>query len=146
MVVNDSAVVAELKALYPKYEEALMTNDVEILTEMFWHSSEVMRFGVTENLYGFEELEAFRKSRPSVGLARTVKRLDVVAFGTDYGSVTLEFERVAGDGRVIRGRQSQVWVRFRGGLENCGRARFVAAVKIPARSKRSNGLRCRGTG
>ena len=115
MVVNDAAVVAELRALYPKYEEALVSNDVETLTAMFWQSPEVMRFGVTENLYGFEELEAFRKSRPSVGLARTVKRLDVVAFGGDHGSITLEFERVAGDGRVIRGRQSQVWVRFEEG-------------------------------
>jgi hypothetical protein len=115
MVVNDPKVVAELTALYPKYEEALVGNDVETLTAMFWHSQEVMRFGVTENLYGFEELEAFRKSRPSAGLARTVKRLDVVSFGSDYGSITLEFERVAGDGRVIRGRQSQVWVRFEEG-------------------------------
>lgn len=115
MIVNDAAVVAELTALYPKYEEALVSNDVETLTAMFWQSPEVMRFGVTENLYGFEELEAFRKSRPSVGLARTVKRLDVVSFGKDYGSITLEFERVAGDGRVIRGRQSQVWVRFEEG-------------------------------
>ena len=112
MKINDAATVAELAALYPRYETALVTNDVETLTAMFWHSPEVMRFGVTENLYGFEELEAFRKSRPSVGLVRSVRRLDIVAFGTDYGSITLEFERNAADGRVIRGRQSQVWVRL----------------------------------
>jgi hypothetical protein len=80
--------------------------------KMFWAAPEVMRFGVTENLYGIAELEAFRKARPSVGLVRTVKRLDVVAFGTDVGSVTLEFERTAAEGRVIRGRQSQVWARM----------------------------------
>ena len=112
MTVNDPATVAELAALYPNYEAALVTNDVETLTAMFWHSPEVMRFGVTENLYGFEELEAFRKSRPSVGLARTVKRLDIVTFGTDHGSITLEFERPGKDGKTIHGRQSQVWVRL----------------------------------
>lgn len=112
MMVNDSATVAELEALYPRYEEALVSNDVETLTAMFWHSPEVLRFGVTENLYGFEELEAFRRSRPSVGLARTVTRFQVVAFGTNYGSINLEFERVTPDGRTIRGRQSQVWVRL----------------------------------
>jgi hypothetical protein len=112
MLINDPATVAELAELYPRYETALVTNDVETLTAMFWHSPEVMRFGVTENLYGFEELEAFRKSRPSAGLARTVKRLDIVAFGTDYGSITLEFERPGKDGTTIRGRQSQVWVRL----------------------------------
>jgi hypothetical protein len=74
-----------------------------------------MRFGVTEYLYGMDELEAFRKARPAAGLARRVVRLDVVTFGRDYGSVTLEFERDALSGdvaRVIRGRQSQVWVRL----------------------------------
>jgi hypothetical protein len=112
VTINDPATLAELAELYPRYETALVTNDVETLTAMFWAAPEVMRFGVTENLYGFEELEAFRKSRPSVGLARTVKRLDIVAFGTDYGSITLEFERVAKDGKLVRGRQSQVWVRL----------------------------------
>ena len=112
MLINDPATVAELAALYPLYETALVTNDVKTLTAMIWASPQVMRFGVTENLYGIEELEAFRRSRPSAGLARTVKRLDIVAFATDYGSITLEFERTASDGRLVRGRQSQVWVRM----------------------------------
>jgi hypothetical protein len=46
-----------------------------------------------------------------VNLARTVKRLDIITFGRDFGSVTLEFERTAG-GKTISGRQSQVWVRL----------------------------------
>jgi Protein of unknown function (DUF3225) len=66
---------------------------------------------VTENLYGPEELEAFRKARPAGSLARTVTRLDIVSFGRDFASITLEFERLSGE-RTIRGRQSQVWVRL----------------------------------
>jgi hypothetical protein len=112
MLVNDTATVYELKELYPLYETALVENDVDTLMKMFWGAPEVMRFGVTENLYGIAELEAFRRGRPSVGLARTVKRLDIVAFGKDVGSITLEFERLATDGKVIRGRQSQVWIRM----------------------------------
>lgn len=116
MLINDPATLAELAALYPLYETALVTNDVPTLTAMFWESPHVMRFGVTENLYGTAELEAFRIARPSVGLARTIKRLDIVAFGTDYGSITLEFERTTPpgdpDGRLIKGRQSQVWARL----------------------------------
>jgi hypothetical protein len=111
MQINDPQVVAELQELYPKYEAALMSNDAETLTQMFWTSPHVMRFGVTENLYGIDEIEAFRKGRSPVNLARTVKRLDIVAFGRDFGSVTLEFERVA-NGKTISGRQSQVWVRL----------------------------------
>ena len=91
MLINDAATLAELQELYPKYETALVTNDVETLTTMFWASPHVMRFGVTENLYGIEELEAFRKGRSPVNLARKIVRLDIVTFGTDFGSVTLEF-------------------------------------------------------
>lgn len=112
MLINDAKTVAELEALYPRYEEALVDNDVDTLTKMFWAAPQVMRFGVSENLYGVEELEAFRKARPAVGLARTVKRLDIVAFGEDVGSITLEFERSGAEGKIIRGRQSQMWVRM----------------------------------
>jgi hypothetical protein len=105
--VNDPETHRELTELYPEYERALVDNDVATLTRLFWSSTHAMRFGITENLYGMEEIEAFRKARPSAGLARTISRIDIVTFGTNYGSVTLEFER----GKV-RGRQSQVWVRF----------------------------------
>ena len=109
--VNLPEVVAELRELYPRYEQALVTNDVETLVALFWASPEVMRFGVTENLYGHEELEAFRKSRPAVNLARTVDRLDIVTFGQDTASVTLEFSRSTPQG-IVRGRQSQLWIRL----------------------------------
>jgi len=112
--VNIPEVVAELAALYPRYEKALVENDVETLVAMFWASPEVMRFGVTENLYGHDELEAFRKARPSINLVRTVKRLEIVAFGQDTGSITLEFERNTPKGKV-QGRQSQLWIRFEQG-------------------------------
>jgi hypothetical protein len=115
MTINDPDVIAELRALYPRYEQALVTNDVDVLVEMFWAGDQVMRFGVNENLYGPEELSAFRKARSATNLARTVTRLDIVSFGRDFASITLEFERSATTGAAaskIRGRQSQVWVRF----------------------------------
>jgi len=111
MVINDPATVRELEALYPQYEKALMENDVEMLTRMFWKSPHAMRFGVQENLYGSEEIDDFRRERPSVGLERKIMQIDVVTFGKDYGSVTLEFERRM-NGKPVYGRQSQVWVRF----------------------------------
>ena len=111
MIINDPQTVAELRALYPLYETALMANDAETLTGMFWASPHAMRFGVTENLYGIDEIEAFRKGRSPANLARTVKRLDIVTFGRDFGSVTLEFERTV-DAKTTSGRQSQMWVRL----------------------------------
>jgi hypothetical protein len=109
--VNHPEIVAELAALYPRYEEALVTNDVRVLTEMFWASPYAIRLGAGENLYGEDEIEAFRKARPSLGLARRQVRLEIRTFGKDFGSITLEFERDAANG-VVRGRQSQVWVRL----------------------------------
>jgi hypothetical protein len=111
MQINDPEIVAELQELYPKYEAALVANDAETLTRMFWASPHAMRFGITENLYGIEEVEAFRKARTSANLSRTVRRLDIVTFGRDFGSVTLEFERKV-NGKIFSGRQSQVWVRL----------------------------------
>ena len=111
MTVNDPEVHRELSELYPLYEKALVENDVATLTGMFWASPLAMRFGVAENLYGSDEIEAFRKARPAVGLARRIVRLDIVTFGRDYGSITLEFERET-PAKTVRGRQSQVWVRL----------------------------------
>lgn len=111
MRINDPEIIAELQSLYPKYEAALMANDAETLTRMFWASPHALRFGVGENLYGIEQIDAFRQGRSPANLARTVMRLDIVTFGRDFGSITLEFERAV-DGKIISGRQSQVWVRF----------------------------------
>jgi len=111
MQINDPEVLAELRTLYPLYESALVNNDVETLTRMFWASPYAIRFGAGENLYGVDEIEAFRKSRPSANLARRVGRLEIVSFGKDFGSITLEFERDEPAG-LVRGRQSQVWVRL----------------------------------
>lgn len=111
MNVNDKDACEELSVLYPLYEKALVENDVEMLTKMFWASPLAMRFGATENLYGIEQIEAFRKTRPAIGLQRSIRRLDIVTFGRDFGSVTLEFERQTA-GKTVRGRQSQVWVRL----------------------------------
>src|ERR1700687_1029426 len=111
MRINDPEIVAELRALYTQYEKALVTNDAETLTRMFWASPHVTRFGITENLYGIEEIAAFRKGRPSANLARNVRRLDIVTFGRDTGTITLEFERTV-NGKTVSGRQTQIWVRL----------------------------------
>ncbi|MFY9531522.1 MAG: AtzH-like domain-containing protein [Candidatus Acidiferrales bacterium] len=76
MRINDPETLAELQALYPQYEAALVNNDVETLTGMFGASPHAMRFGVTENLYGIDEIESLRKRRSPANLACTVRRLE----------------------------------------------------------------------
>ena len=112
--INDPRTHAELTELALRYERALVTNDVPTLDALFWDAPQVVRFGATENLYGGDEIRAFRKARPAVNLAREVHRLSVVTFGEDMGTVTLEFVRVV-DGVTRHGRQSQTWRRFADG-------------------------------
>jgi hypothetical protein len=111
MLINNPETLAELTAIYPQYETALVTNDIETMQRLFWASPHVIRFGVTENLHGIDEIEAFRAARSPANLARTITRLDIATFGKDFGCVHLEFEREK-DGKITRGRQSQTWVKL----------------------------------
>lgn len=119
MLINDPETIAELSAIYPQYETALVTNDIETMQRLFWASPHVVRFGVTENLHGIDEIEAFRAARPAANLARAITRIDITTFGKDFGCVHIEFEREK-DGRITRGRQSQTWVRMEDGWRVVG--------------------------
>jgi hypothetical protein len=108
MKINHEPTVAEVKAVFARYETALVTNDVVQLDRLFWDSEHTVRYGVSENLYGFQEIAAFRAQRPSIGLARFIARSVVTTFGEDFATTSIEFVRDSG----MRGRQSQTWVRF----------------------------------
>lgn len=109
--INDRPLVAEITALYMEYEQALCSNDIETMDRLFWDSTEVIRLGATENLYGIEEIRDFRQGRPAVNLEREILKLKVVTFDQDTASVVLEFKRVINN--VDRyGRQSQMWRKF----------------------------------
>lgn len=111
MEINDPEIVEQLESLHQQYEAALVANDVPTLTSLFWSSEHALRFGVGESLYGTSEIEAFRKARPAVNLAREVFNLRIVTFGKESATITLEFRRIA-NGVLRHGRQSQVWIRF----------------------------------
>src|SRR5258706_8919696 len=111
IAINDPSVVAELNARHLEYEQALFSNNVEALRQFFLDSPHAVRFGVGENLYGNAEIDALRKARPAVNLAREVFRVQVITFGEDSGVVTLEFRRIA-NGTVRQGRQTQFWRKF----------------------------------
>jgi hypothetical protein len=102
-------VLAEVGAAFERYERALVSNDVPVLDEMFWDSPRTLRYGVGENLYGADEIRAFRAARPAVGLQRTVLRTRITTYGRDFATANIEFRR---EGQPRIGRQSQTWVRF----------------------------------
>jgi hypothetical protein len=111
MTLNDAATIAELHACHERYEQALMENDVAVLDGLFWDSPHALRFGVTENLHGSDEIRAFRQARPALNLARKVTRLGIMSFGDSAGIVNLEFARSM-DGVPRCGRQTQFWFRL----------------------------------
>ena len=102
-------VVAEVEAVFDRYERALVGNDVPVLDELFWQDPRTLRFGATENLWSSDEIAAFRAARPPVGLERRILRRVIQTFGRDFATASITFERDAQPGRI--GRQQQTWVR-----------------------------------
>ena len=107
MEVDLPDVVAEVTAAFERYERALVANDVATLDAMFRADPRTIRYGATEILHGYEEIMAFRASRPSVGLARDPVRTVITTHGRDFATANTTFSR---NGRL--GRQSQTWVRM----------------------------------
>ncbi len=110
MEINNPAVVAEVRAAFDIYEKALTGNDVAVLDATFWDSPQVIRYGGGEILYGAAEIAAFRASRPSAGLMRSISRTVITTFGTDFATASTLFHRDTAPGKV--GRQMQTWVRL----------------------------------
>lgn len=108
MILNDPTVLAEVTAAVDAYETALMDNDVEALDGAFWASPHTVRLGVTENLYGFDEIAAFRVGRAGGSPPRTRLRTEITTFGADFAIANVAFQR---DGSDKTGRQSQTWIR-----------------------------------
>jgi hypothetical protein len=106
--INLPDVVAEVTAAFQRYEKALVTNDVAVLDELFWKSPHTLRFGMGENLYGYEQIAAFRGARPSTGLARTLQNTVITTYGRDFATANTEFRR---ENQPRTGRQSQTWAR-----------------------------------
>ncbi|VIO66477.1 hypothetical protein CI1B_15990 [Bradyrhizobium ivorense] len=103
-------VLAEVTAQFERYEKALVTNDVAVLDELFRNDKRTLRYGIGENLYGYEEIMAFRAARSPVGLMRRIDRTVITTYGRDTAIASTLFYRDSTPGRV--GRQMQTWMRF----------------------------------
>ncbi len=108
MEINIPEVVAEVEKAFVRYERALVANDVAELDALFWKSPLTLRYGATENLYGYDEIAAFRAGRSPAGLMRDLIRTVITTYGRDFATANAEFKRL---GSSATGRQSQVWLR-----------------------------------
>lgn len=110
--IDDTAVVAELTAVFHDYERALMTNDLAALDAFFWDDERVTRYGIADRQHGIAELRAYRAATPAPGFTRRLEQLRVHAFGPDLAVAQVEFVR---SDTPLRGFQTQTWARLAGG-------------------------------
>jgi Protein of unknown function (DUF3225) len=110
MDIDLPEVLAEVSAQFARYEQALVSNDVAVLDELFRNDPRTLRYGIAENLYGYGEITAFRAARSAAGLMRKTARTVITSYGRDTAVASTLFYRDSAPGRV--GRQMQTWVRF----------------------------------
>jgi hypothetical protein len=103
-------VVAEVSALFERYEQALIDKNVDVLDATFWNSPYTIRLANNEHGYGFDRIHAHRMARPpGPGTKEKRYRVDILTLGRDIATVNLVYKV---RGRDMTGRQSQTWVRF----------------------------------
>jgi hypothetical protein len=110
MEVDLPDVLAEVTEQFARYETALVANDVAVLDGMFRADARALRYGVAENLYGYDAIKAFRAARSPIGLTRKTAGTLITTYGRDAAVASTLFYRDSLSGRV--GRQMQTWVRF----------------------------------
>jgi 1-carboxybiuret hydrolase subunit AtzH-like protein len=113
MEVDLPDVLAEVTAQFEIYEKALVSNDVAMLDSLFRADPRTLRYGIGENLYGYDAIMAFRAARSPVGLARKTAKTVITSYGRDAAVASTLFYRDTLSGKV--GRQMQTWIRFADG-------------------------------
>ena len=131
MEIDLPNVLAEVTAQFARYEQALVSNDVTVLDELFRKDSRTLRYGIGENLYGHDAITAFRAARSPAGLMRRTARTVITTYGRDAAVASTLFYRDAAPGKV--GRQMQTWVRFSEGWKIV--AAHVSIIDEPGDNK-----------
>jgi hypothetical protein len=106
--INLPEIVAEVASAFARYERALVANDVAALDQLFWVNPCTLRYGVAENLYGYDAIANFRATRPPINMTRRLMNTVITAYGRDFATANTEFQR---EGSTVTGRQSHVWLR-----------------------------------
>ncbi len=112
MDIDIPEVVAEVRAAFERYEQALSSNDLDTIDALFWDSPATLRYGPNGTLVGHAAISAFRRARDIKGVVRTLENTRITTFGRDLAVANTESTRPGSD---VTGRQSQTWVRMADG-------------------------------
>ena len=103
-------VVAEVRAAFVAYEDALVAHDLDRLDTAFWADPRVIRYGVADAQRGPADVAEWRRDTGPVARDRVLHDTQITAFGNDVAIVWTHFTDALGG----TGRQSQVWARVDG--------------------------------
>jgi len=112
MDINRPDVLASLTKAFYDYEEALVTNHIDRLNELFLLDERTVRFGthVKEHLVGHQAIAEFRRSRPpgpGGTYRRSIADVLITTYGDCFGTASCVFTR---PGEQRQGRQQQSWL------------------------------------
>lgn len=106
ITIDQPDITAEVTSCFEAYDNALIANDVAALDRWFWAAPQAVRYGLGEELYGYDAIAQHRRNLPGGVIRGPLTRRTVTTFDTDMAIVCAEFDE---NGRV--GRQTQTWIR-----------------------------------
>ena len=102
----------QVSEAFERYEDALVANRVEELVEWFDVSERTVRYGIDENLHGFDEIAEYRRTQAIATPPRTLRNTVITTYGDSFATADTEFLPTGSD---AVGRQSQTWIRTAAG-------------------------------
>ncbi|MES2333587.1 MAG: oxalurate catabolism protein HpxZ [Pseudomonadota bacterium] len=113
LATNDPETLAEVEAVFHRYEAALLRHDPQALDAMFLPATHTVRYGVAEVQYGIEEVRQFRATQSP--FERSLSRTVITTFGKHMAIASTLFHRPDFPGQT--GRQTQTWIRTDAGWQ-----------------------------
>ena len=106
--INLPEILAEVREVFLRYEAALQANDVPVLEEIFWKHPSTTRYGVGENLYGWQAISDFRRSRKLGRFKRGLADTIITTYGRDFATANTTYQR---EGEGASGRETKTLLR-----------------------------------
>jgi Protein of unknown function (DUF3225) len=110
MEIDLPEVIAEVKAVYDAYNQALNSGNLAVLNGTFRNDERTIRYGGAENLYGYKAIEGFRAAARPIDPPLTLSKTVITTYGRNFAVASTLAYRANQPGKV--GRQMQTWVRF----------------------------------
>src|SRR5471030_2200511 len=106
--INLPEIVSEVRAVFDRYERALQDNDIPVMEELFWNNEATTRYGVGENLHGWQSISDFRRSGKLGKFRRTLFNIIITTYGRDFATANTEYQR---ESESTTGRETKTMMR-----------------------------------